>query len=388
MLEQAHGYFGGSERLALSHFTQMKKMSVDVELFYSGPLSPEWSSRLEGHMIRALPTGIPRNLRELNSLVEFLEELAGFDKIFIHHHIEPFLAFYVTKLFGKKTVWYAGAPLEFAWEKFITGLDYRSISPTVFKTSEKFYGRAFTSLVLSDFLFDTSVRIARTVDIKTLKACTKVLANSKFVSKFASEAYGLKQAPEVVYPGTDPILEELSSRYVGTDKNYILVVGPLIPRKNFDSVIAAAALTPSVPVVAVGDGQGRKTLINLARRRNVPLQIESSISERRLAELYSGCSFLMNLSLFETFGLSVLEAGLFGKPCIVPNRGGPSEIVVDGETGYLVNPKDMNCISGKMKQLLENRSLRHDMGKKARRRVLDKFALEKSTRNLLTEIEK
>jgi glycosyltransferase involved in cell wall biosynthesis len=365
----------------------MKNMNVDVQLFYSGPLSPEWSLRMQGHSIRSLPKSIPRNFQEANSLFRFLRELAGFDRILIHHHIEPFLALYVTKLYGKKSIWYAGAPLEFAWEDFITGLDYRSLSTTVFKTSEKFYGRAFTSLVLSDFLFKTSVRIARTADIQTLNSCMKILANSRFTSKFVSEAYGLKRSPVVVYPGTDPILEELASRHESRDDNYALIVGPLIPRKNFEAALAAAACTPSACVVAVGDGQGRKALVDLAERQNLSFRIESSLSERRLAELYSTCGFLANMSLFETFGLAVLEAGLFGKPCLVPDRGGPSEIVINGETGYLVNPKDLRSVSEKMKQLFENRSLRHEMGKKARQRILKDFTIEKSTRNLLKEIE-
>jgi glycosyltransferase involved in cell wall biosynthesis len=387
MLEQAHGYFGGSERLALAHFTQMKNMNVDVEFFYGGPLSPEWSSRLEGYSIKSLPKGMPGNFREAESLFKFLRELAGFDRILIHHHIEPFLALYVTKLYGKKTIWYAGAPLEFAWEDFITGLDYRSLSTTVFKTSEKFYGHAFTSLVLSDFLFKTSVRLARTADIETLRSCMKVLANSRFTSKFVSEAYGLKQSPLVVYPGTDPILEGLASKYASRDDGYALIVGPLIPRKNFETAIVAAAFTPSASVVAVGDGQGRKALVDLAQQQKLSFQIESSLSEKRLAELYSSCAFLANMSLFETFGLAVLEAGLFGKPCLVPDRGGPSEIVVDGETGYLVNPRDLSAVSEKMKRLFENRALRHDMGKNARQRILQQFTIEKSTRNLLGEIE-
>ena len=387
MLEQAHGYFGGSERLALAHFTQMKNMNVDVDFFYSGPLTPEWSSRLHGESIKILPKSMPGNFREATRLLSFLKELAGFDRILIHHHIEPFLALYVTKLYGRKTIWYAGAPLEFAWEDFITGLDYRSLSTTVFKTSEKFYGRAFTSLVLSDFLFKTSVRIARAADIQTLNSCMKILANSRFTSKFVSEAYGLKRPPVVVYPGTDPILEGLASRYVSRDDGYALIVGPLIPRKNFETVIVAAAFTPSASVVAVGDGQGRNSLVDLAGRQKLSLRIESSVSEKRLAELYSSCAFLANMSLFETFGLAVLEAGLFGKPCLVPNRGGPSEIVIDGETGYLVNPRDLKSVSEKMKHLFENRGLRHEMGQKARQRILEDFTIEKSTRTLLSEME-
>lgn len=386
ILEQSFGRFGGAERLVLSHYLQLKRMNVDVELFYRGPIPDDWTLRLSGHTIQPVPSGFPGNPRECRAILVFLKELSRFDKIIIHHHLEPFLMFYVTKLFGRKTIWYSGSALEFAWEKFLTGMDYRSVSPTVIRTGREFYGEAFTSIVLSDLIFDQSVRGARVIDIESVRRCYKVIANSRFLSKFLARAYRLRKLPHVVYPGTDPILEELSSQYVGADDNYALVVGPLVPRKNLDRVIAAAAITPYASIVAVGNGQARKSLVDLAERQNVPLRIESTVSAKRLAELYSRCSFLANMSLFETFGLTVLEAGLFGKPCLVPNRGGPTEIVVDGETGYLVNPRDLNCLSEKMKHLIENPALRHEMGKRARQRVLKHFTIERSTRNLLKEI--
>ena len=54
----------------------------------------------------------------------------------------------------------------------------------------------------------------------------------------------------------------------------------------------------------------------------------------------------------------------------------------------MVNPKDLNWIDEGMRVLLESHPLRHDMGANVRQRILKNFTLEKSTRNLLMEIEK
>jgi glycosyltransferase involved in cell wall biosynthesis len=388
ILEQSFGRFGGAERLVLSHYQQLNKMNVDAELFYGGAISDEWMARLGGLEIRPLTAGIPRNFREFRLLKGFLGTLSHFDRILIHHHVEPILAFYVTKFFGEKTIWYSGSVLEFAWEEFITGLDYRSISPTVKKTSQDFYGRLFSSIALSDFTFNHAVRMARLLDIRSVKRCRKVLANSRFLSKFLFHVYGLGNFPRVVYPGPDPILRQLSDSLSSSEEDYMLTVAPFIPMKNIESVILAAATIPSATVVAVGDGQERERIIKFAEERKVELRVvSSSPNERKLASLYCGCKFLVHLSLYEPFGLTVVEAGLFGKPSIVTNRGGPPEVVVDGQTGFIVNPRDVREVGMRMRELLANDTLRREMGKKARARVLENFTLEKSTTDLLAEVE-
>lgn len=388
ILQQSYGRFGGAERLALSHFLQLRKMNVDVTLYYQGAISPGWAKRLDGHEIRPIPNGVAGNLSELTALSKFLKELGDFDRIIIHHHVEPVLALYLSKLLGDKIIWYSGSVFELAWEKFITGLDYRSISPTVRKTSAGFYGGTLSTLLLSNPFFDFAVPIARAVDISTVRGYRRILANSSFLSRFLARAYKLKDNPRVVYPGPDPILEQLSTQIISNEQDFMLAVGALIPLKNVEGIIQAAATVPSAKVVIVGDGQERNKLKELATRLAVPLEMRgSSIDELVLAKIYSECKFLVHLSLYEPFGLTPLEAGLFSKPSIVTNRGGPPEIVVDGETGYVVDPRDFKHVSSRMNELLVNSSLRRHMGAKARRKVLERFTLEKSAKTLLAEVE-
>jgi len=388
LLHQSYGRFGGAERVALGHYVQLKRMNEDVTLFYGGLISDGWSNRLNGSEIRPLPEGLPKGPRQIAEIVNLLRELSRFDKIIIHHHVDPILAQYIAKVLGKRTIWYSGSLFELAWEKSITGLDYRSISPTVRRTSEEYYGRILSSLMLSDLLFDHTVRLARMVDINTARGYGKIIANSRFLSQLLVDTYKLREHPSVVYPGPDPILEQLSLLSDPPEQDYMLAVGPLIPLKNVEGIIRSVANVQSVRLLVAGEGQERGRLTNLAERLGVSLELLGDcLSEEQLAKLYSECKFLVHLSLYEPFGLTPVEAGLFGKPSIVTNRGGPPEIVIDKETGFVVSPVDYEEIRSRMNELLNDDLLRREMGDKARKRVAGSFTLERSAKRLLAEVE-
>ena len=387
IVHQSYGRFGGAERVALAHYEQLRRMNVDATLFWSGLVTPCWQDRLNGYDIKSIPSTLPGPLG-LGRIVRFLKELSRYDSIIIHHHVDPLLALYIARTLGKRTIWYSGSMFELAWERWITGEDYRSISRTVKQTSAEYYGRTVSTLVLSDFFFDQTVRVARAMDIHVVKRYSKIIANSRFLSRFLNRIYKLDAEPAVVYPGPDPILAELSSKDFVGESDYMLAVGALIPLKNVDGMIWAASKVPSAKLVVVGDGQERVPLEEQAEILGVPLNIKgNSHSEEELAQLYSQCKLLLHLSLYEPFGLTPVEAGLFGKPSIVTNHGGPPEIVVDGETGFIVAPRDYYSIARRMRELLSNPELRHEMGRKARKRVLENFTLERSAKRLLAEVQ-
>jgi glycosyltransferase involved in cell wall biosynthesis len=59
----------------------------------------------------------------------------------------------------------------------------------------------------------------------------------------------------------------------------------------------------------------------------------------------------------ETFGLTILEAMYYGIPAIVPNVGGPKELVTDGKNGYLVNPHNLKEIISKIEKLMPDEQI-------------------------------
>jgi len=168
----------------------------------------------------------------------------------------------------------------------------------------------------------------------------------------------------------------------------MLIVGSLIPLKNVESMIRAAAHVQSSKIMVIGDGQEMSNLKDLGSELDVPIEFRGTMHrEEDLAQAYGGCKFLVHLSLYEPFGLTPVEAGLFSKPSIVTNRGGPPEVVVDGVTGYIVNPRDHRFIGSKMNALLDDDTMRREMGRRARENILQKFTLERSSSRLLEEVE-
>jgi len=388
ILQQSYGRFGGAERLFFSHYVQLKRMKKDVTLFYTGQIYEGWAERLKGHSIHSMPSGISKDFRQFKRLMRFLSGLRDFDRIIIHHHVEPILAYYISKFLGPKTIWYSGSVFELPWENIITGLDYRRISPTVARTATEFYGDVLSRILLSDRLYGFTTEVSKALDIVTVRGYGKVLANSFFLSRFLARVYNLKAKPNVVYPGADPMFERLSSVSSLSEEDYVLAVGSLVPLKNFEAVIRAAAGIHSSKIVLMGDGQDRDRLRDIASKLGVSIEFRGNLDrEADIAEAYAHCKFLILLSLYETFGLTPVEAGLFSKPSIVTNRGGPPETVIHGVTGYVVNPLDNTDVSARMNQLLDNDSLRHGMGESARKNVVENFTITKSTEQLLSEIE-
>jgi len=389
ILQQSYGRFGGAERLALSHYIEMRRMGQDVTFYYTGKMSEGWKERLEGEPIRSIPTAIVNRPRRMRLLFKFLEELKQYDKIIIHHHVEPVLAFYLSKVLGPRIVWYSGSVFELAWEEIITGVDYRKISPTVRRTGSEYYGGLLAKMLLSDQLYGLTARVAKVVDIETVRGYGKVIANSLFLSRFLERVYRLGETPSVVYPAADPLIEQLALKNHAQEEDYMLIVGSLIPLKNVESMIRAAAHVRSSKVMVIGDGQEMSRLKDLGSELDVPIEFRGTMNrEEDLALAYGGCKFLVHLSLYEPFGLTPVEAGLFSKPSIVTNHGGPPEVVVDGVTGYIVDPLDHQFIGSKMNALLADDALRHDMGRRARENIVQKFTLQRSTSKLLEEVER
>jgi glycosyltransferase involved in cell wall biosynthesis len=85
--------------------------------------------------------------------------------------------------------------------------------------------------------------------------------------------------------------------------------------------------------------------------------------------------FVLPSILPEPFGLVVIEAMASGKPVVATAPGGPSETVVDGETGFLVPPSDASAMVQALEVLLADPQRRVSMGDAGRRRACEMFSL-------------
>ena len=79
----------------------------------------------------------------------------------------------------------------------------------------------------------------------------------------------------------------------------------------------------------------------------------------------------------ESFGLVAAEAMLAKKPVIASNHGGITEIVIDNETGYLVQPNNKIALAEAISKLIDDFQLRNQFGEKGHERVVQEFSIEK-----------
>ena len=76
------------------------------------------------------------------------------------------------------------------------------------------------------------------------------------------------------------------------------------------------------------------------------------VSEEELSRLYRGAALIVYLSLDETYGLVFPEAAFYRKPVVGPNHGGPTELIIDGKTGVLVDPLSSRKIAQGIKKIM------------------------------------
>lgn len=386
ILHHALGRFGGAEKMTIQHALHLKKLGFAIELFYGGPIHEEWKLRAESEVkVHKLPFGLSLSYKNSKEIIKLIRYLNQFDVVIFHHHIDPFLAFYLSISVKTRKVWYCGEPLRAIWEDKISGMDYKKLKATVIKTSNESFGGVLSKIFLSSFFYDLSINFIRILDIKAAYSYDWIVTNSIYTKGLVEKVYGIKDNVSVVYPGID-IPKFIKNKQ---SSNLILCIGALIPMKNHSNLLKAFSLLPNevkscYKLLLIGDGALREEIEEQISSLNLNAQviIKPSVSEEELKDLYSSCKFVVHVALNEPFGLIPVEAALFSKPSVVSNVGGTNETVINGETGFVVNPYCPEDTSKAMLSLIKNNQLSLRMGAKGREKVAY-FSIEKSTEGLV-----
>jgi alpha-1,3-rhamnosyl/mannosyltransferase len=161
-------------------------------------------------------------------------------------------------------------------------------------------------------------------------------------------------------PRQSAVLGPLLSRFGLERHRYLLSVGTLEPRKNLVRVLRAfarlpAALRSRFPLVVVGAAGWRDAPIFAELgplERGGHVRVLGYVDDQTLAELYAGARAAIYASLYEGFGLPIVEAMASGAPVLTSNTGCMKEL---GENAaLLVDPHDTDAIAAAMRRLLED----------------------------------
>lgn len=129
-----------------------------------------------------------------------------------------------------------------------------------------------------------------------------------------------------------------------------------------------------------------KKILDYAGKFGVAESIAVSgwLDEAETAKAYSVCDFVLVPSLiFDSFPTVNLEAALYKKSVIATCFGGSKEFVVDGKTGYIVNPYDKNALASRIIDLLSDKNKARTFGEAAYERLKNDFSLDKQAKILL-----
>ena len=208
----------------------------------------------------------------------------------------------------------------------------------------------------------------------------------------------------VIHNGVDPeeyrkvgSTEALRRHGIDPGKPYLLFVGRItrqkgivylvraIPYMDPDFQIVLCAGAPDTPEIAE---EMKDAVASATRKRSDVIWIEEMVDRNAIIELYSHAAVFCCPSIYEPFGIINLEAMACETAVVASAIGGIKEVVVDGETGFLVPVEQMKespfkpldpekfsrDLAAKINELMKDRRLREKFGKAGRKRAEDKFS--------------
>ncbi len=209
-----------------------------------------------------------------------------------------------------------------------------------------------------------------TVMGQALRSAGAVLVPSETTRRDVLAAYplpGLEGRVTVVAEGLS-MPAALGDLPVGIEPGFILAVGTVEPRKNYSRLLAAYRRLRSKPQLVIAGRPGWAYGDTLQKIRAEPgVRFLGHVDEPTLAALYQSASVLAFPSLYEGFGLPLLEAMAAGLPALIGKSGALPELA-DG-AAVEVDPEDVESIAAGLEKLLSDPALRKKLADAGRRRA-------------------
>lgn len=206
------------------------------------------------------------------------------------------------------------------------------------------------------------------------RSASRVICISDKVAKKVVDGAAAPLNTRVIYNSVDAHM--FSPASTDFPSNSILSVGNLIPIKGHELLVRAlASVLPHYPHISyevIGDGPEHDRLARLARDCNLSGKVRFLGRQNRMqvAEAMRRCVLFALPSRYEGLGCVYLEAMSTEKPVIACRGQGIDEIIRHGSNGWLIDPGNLQELVAALSVLLQNLQLRQQIGKAARRTIL------------------
>jgi len=232
------------------------------------------------------------------------------------------------------------------------------------------------TLVGADRAFHRVIRFA-------LEVSDGVTAVSKYLERRTVREFAIERPVEVIYNFVDPERCRRAdstgvprSHWARSDQRILLHASNFRPLKRVaDAVRVFARVRKEIParLLLVGEGPDRPSAQQLVRELGISDDVRF-LGEQDYIESMLACADLLLLpSEEESFGLVALEAMSCEVPVIASRVGGLPEVVLDGETGYLLGVGEVEAMAEAALRLLRDDAKRERLGRRGREWAIEQF---------------
>ncbi|CAH0388860.1 unnamed protein product [Bemisia tabaci] len=252
---------------------------------------------------------------------------------------------------------------------------------------------------------------------KTTAKASIILVNSKYTQKVFKETFKtIKSTPDILYPSIPienfsetisclPLKQILKNPDFPSDATVFLSINRYERKKSIDLAIKALKqLKESLPestmkkvYLIVAGGYDTRLLENVEHYDELSALCETSnvkehvcflrsISNEEKVSLMKHCVSIVYTPPNEHYGIVPIEAMFLNKPVIAQNSGGPTETVVDGETGFLCD-NNSNSFAEAMKKFINDPNLSQSMGLKGRKRFDELYSADSFSQKLESYVQ-
>ncbi len=237
-----------------------------------------------------------------------------------------------------------------------------------------------TPLTLPECHTATNIRYFDRFVHKMMPRLQAVIVPSHAVKQELSARLGFGSGKiEVIYHGVDPdffeatpAAKEAAARAYDLPENFVLFVGSMEPRKNLMRLLDAHGKLPEklqaqFPLVVAGASGWRNEDIREALRKHPHAQLVGFVSRKLLPAVYASASLFALPSLYEGFGMPLLEAMAAGVPVLTSDVSAMPEVI--GDCGFTVDPYDVDSIAAGLRRALEDLNAAATAGSRGRQRA-------------------
>lgn len=347
--------FSGIDRVVYHLAAEQQAKGDEVTIFVlAGNMPPPDKVKLE-------VLGMPRNptLQRIHRLIlpldvlktrKWLPQLKGFDLVYTHQYPMTRLGCQAQRRYGVKHVYY----------------NYGIAPPQTF----------------SNALEGSYMRLLSLFTRLTVKSADGAISISRYLQGELKRETGLDS--EVVYPAIDYHRfhtgldgTRVRAKYQLDDRPLVLYVGRISPHKGVHLLLQAfrevIKEVPKARLLVVGEPTFPAYLRKLKGLGGNTVVFAGFVPDEELPFYYAASQVYATATLWEGFNLPLAEAQASGKPVVAFDLGPHPEVVIHGESGFLVPVRDTGALAQATIKLLKNAKLRGSMGEKAHHLVKERF---------------